>query len=145
MVAEAQSEGRSGAVITMKRAFDRSVASTEDSEGGKTLFLSENVVRDVEELLEDPFGTVVVTEPGYGAGQGAGLMDLENGDTKLTFRQICDAIVTHVQQLDDDDTLLLLGLVRHQGTVMHMHNGRPFFFVIGWKRPEDFLLIGPNW
>ena len=120
-------EKRERAVRLLKMMLDSAIASTNTRENSNTMFIAETIVRDMEEVLERPFGEVFTAHFGYGSKTGAGFISLPASREKLTKQKICEDIVAHVNGLTDDDLLGILGYYRDpRHGVRSMLNGREF-------------------
>ena len=119
---------RNEAVKHLRAVIDLAVASTTDNDKGKTDFIADNVVRDVEEIVDDPFGEVTSTVFGHGSKTGCGFIFLEGSHKKITMLQVCEEVKHYMETQVEDDLLGLFGYYKEwdDGSIRQILNGRRF-------------------
>jgi hypothetical protein len=99
-------------------------------ETGHLHFLSQQIVADVEELFDDPFGKVVTKGIIAGNGGEHGFSMLKNGGQAETLEEALDVVINYVYEVAPKEYLEMLGykkrVFKGSTTVTNMVNGRPF-------------------
>jgi hypothetical protein len=114
---------------------------------GNLRFLSQQIVSDIEEIFDFPFGEVNSdgVEPGIGSEQGHAML-LNGGDIVIRgsrrFSSTLSSVVSYMEQRVSDEDLKILGyrrLMRDKNPIVNAVNGRPFnttdaehFLCKGW-------------
>ena len=98
---------------------------------GNFIFLSQQIIADVEEIFDFPYGRVLAKglKPGSGSIQGNNM--LKNGGLKGgSFSSTLSAIVSYFEESASDEELSILGYRRvtdaDKPLVLNVVNGRPF-------------------
>jgi hypothetical protein len=98
---------------------------------GNFIFLSQQIIADVEEIFDFPYGRVLAKglKPGIGSIQGN--IMLKNGGLKGgSFSSTLSAIVSYFEESASDEELSILGYRRvtdaDKPLVLNVVNGRPF-------------------
>lgn len=107
-------------------------ACGQGGEGKKLHFLAQQIVQDMEEFYDYPFGPPVATDvtPGFGGKEGYKVM--KNGDRSLkTLAMALEKIVGEINSLSmSDDLMEVDGWTRTEGDSVFRSklNGRPFSY-----------------
>jgi hypothetical protein len=118
---------------------------------GNLRFLSQQIVSDVEEIFDFPFGDVVSdgVKPGNGSKQGHDML-LNGGEIQSSFGSTLSSVVTYIKQNASDEDLAMLGYHRlrrgNKICVVNTVNGRPLnstdaehFLCKGWLIAKQTL------
>jgi hypothetical protein len=117
------------------------VSSKQD---GNLVFLAQQIVADVEEIFDFPYGPVTAEGMKSGSGSFQGYEMMRNGDlTTADFSTVLSSVVSYFEQRCSDEDLMILGY-RRVGDVApivmlrNVVNGRPF----NYTDAEHFLCKG---
>ena len=117
------------------------VSSKQD---GNLVFLAQQIVADVEEIIDFPYGPVTAEGMKSGSGSCQGYEMMRNGDlTTADFSKVLSSVVSYFEQRCSDEDLMILGYrrVRDVNPIVMLRNvvnGRPF----NYTDAEHFLCKG---
>ena len=124
-----QSSARSRAVVQLSDLLRTCCVTSRQN--GNFLFLSQQIIADVEEIFDFPFGPVVAEGMISGSGSLQGYHMLNNGGLKSpSFAATLSTIVSYFEQSANEVDLTILGYLRAvkggKTSVVNAVNDRPF-------------------
>ena len=130
----AMEQGRNAAVICLSKIIDYAVGQSNNQGEYKSTFIAEQVIRDLEEVINEPFGEVVETNYGWGSTSGSKCIIVDSsGDSKrkkrITKHQICKEVVRYMKEKAGNDLLEVMCYGRDSKGVFDLQNGRYFNLV----------------